>query len=296
MFPHVPSCWLNCNPSILNPQISTNTIQFLPEKIGERDYTSTLTEDNDRTKHLWEVLPTSFTRRPSKEASATHRVNLFSNYAEKKGHNAGVTPSKQNMSPMGSEKEGSGSEQKDEVDERKSSAPENMKPMKSARSKGGYLHAIIIKFGDPIPLGHSEGTLENPIIRKANTLKKTRRNLYKLGCILSVYPIVTKNQLSSMLQCSMSDYGLTDCLPLLAYSYSEGPYRNLWIKFGVDPTRDLRYRFHSLLQWRQYPPTMDVICKKGFDHIGLEKARFSYIDLDTYTVKPIPRFQLIYCV
>ena len=48
--------------------------------------------------------------------------------------------------------------------------------------------------------------------------------------------VLSKSQLVSMLDIHGHVYLFNDCLPYAAYSYTNGPFKGLWVRYGYDPT------------------------------------------------------------
>lgn len=102
---------------------------------------------------------------------------------------------------------------------------------------------LFIRWEDEIP----ETVPEN--IRKHLNMKIFDEQLAeKLKEKLNIRPIWSKHALMSMLNCS--NHNLKFTLPLFAFFYENGPFRNLWVKYGYNPKKEKSSKIYQMIEIR----------------------------------------------
>jgi general transcription factor 3C polypeptide 5 (transcription factor C subunit 1) len=101
--------------------------------------------------------------------------------------------------------------------------------------------SLIIEFNstDPVPDGPKDNinTEDDEFVNKLKQFFETR-------------PIWSRMALQSQFESRRHLAQLKDKLPLVAYMFSSGPWRNLWIKFSIDPRTDRKYGPYQMLDFR----------------------------------------------
>lgn len=69
----------------------------------------------------------------------------------------------------------------------------------------------------------------------------------------SYLSVLKRSQIIELLDLGPRQHLFKECLPYAAYTYSNGPFSNLWIRFGYDPSFHPSSRIYQLLNCR-FPP------------------------------------------
>lgn len=71
----------------------------------------------------------------------------------------------------------------------------------------------------------------------------------KLKAVFEERPILTRIYANSKVP-EISYADLARILPIFGFCFIDGPWRNCWVRYGVDPRTDARYRMHQIVQCR----------------------------------------------
>lgn len=138
-----------------------------------------------------------------------------------------------------------------------SSSGEDSDKRKAAQAVRKRFHSFseLVSFRDPIPTAHHEGSLpprwqNKPAEFRGVMLIEKLRALFAIipGAFiptylfyfaLILYAVLSKQQIVELLQLQGRLNLFKDCLPYAAYSFKNGPFAHLWVRFGYDPLRDM---------------------------------------------------------
>jgi general transcription factor 3C polypeptide 5 (transcription factor C subunit 1) len=109
-------------------------------------------------------------------------------------------------------------------------------------------NAVTIGFSEPLPAPPSLATL--PVPDLSTRLGRIASFKEKLEVLFARRPIWTRLALSNELNCDVTSSFLYHALPYVAYMFQQGPWRQCWVKYGVDPRTDIQYRVYQLIDSR----------------------------------------------
>lgn len=102
---------------------------------------------------------------------------------------------------------------------------------------------LFVKWGDEIP-----ETVPDNIKQELDMQLFDEKLAEKIKEKFLIRPMWTKHALISMLKCSINDLKYT--LPLFAYFYENGPFRNLWVRYGYNPKKDKTSKLYQMIEVR----------------------------------------------
>ncbi|KAH3680340.1 hypothetical protein WICMUC_000407 [Wickerhamomyces mucosus] len=107
------------------------------------------------------------------------------------------------------------------------------------RNKHIKLHSMIIKYDDKIPQGpSSELVTQLDIFKKESNENSIFKDILKtidiLNNLFSTKPIWIRKHLEAILPNHLKP-SLKHALPQVSYTFTKGPWRQAYIKFGIDP-------------------------------------------------------------
>lgn len=97
-----------------------------------------------------------------------------------------------------------------------------------------------------------------------------------------------RQQLVDILDLGPRQHLFKECLPYAAFTYSNGPYANLWVRHGYDPTADPTARIYQQLNCRFPPQYLKDLSDRLAEHIGRDSVHRKMVELDTMTVVEAP--------
>lgn len=119
-----------------------------------------------------------------------------------------------------------------------------VKPAKWLLKKDYYVHrkhVILIQYEDPIPRMPRD-TLKRRNVTQFHILYNRVHELFER------FPIWFRRDIEKHPELCV--YLLGEVLPLLAYTFSNGPWRGLWCRHGYDPREHPEARFMQVLDLR----------------------------------------------
>lgn len=185
----------------------------------------------------------------------------------------------------GSDSEGN---EKDDEAQRKEAAADDDDADKSTttaprRRNPDAGHTQILKFGDAIPGIHPLGKYPPRWIAKRDKTGEVFRGIQFIDrlnllfekipgmliltsiavqsillnpviCdVCGLKPVLKRSQIVDMLDLGPRQHLMKECLPYAAYTYSNGPFASLWIRYGYDSTAHPSSRIYQTLNCR-FPP------------------------------------------
>lgn len=102
------------------------------------------------------------------------------------------------------------------------------------RTRGMRQHLLTITFEDEVPVGPSSKLSTEP-----NT--EVQDIVGKLKDLFAKRPMWTRRGLANSLSGVTHIYNLKFALPYVAYMWKSGPWRDCYVKYGVDPRSDNSY-------------------------------------------------------
>lgn len=136
----------------------------------------------------------------------------------------------------------------------------------TTRNKHIKLHSIIIKWTDQPPKGPSSELLTQLKIfrlqQKDNAFfKDILETISRIQHLFSVKPIWIRKHLEAILPVSLKPC-LKYALPQVAYTYTKGPWRQAYVKFGIDPKTSPEYSIYQTEGFRV--PKFNKVIPKTF--------------------------------
>lgn len=136
----------------------------------------------------------------------------------------------------------------------------------TVKNKHIKLHSIIIKWNDEVPQGPSADLINqleifeknsdvNPFFKDILTVIGIVKKLFEIK------PIWIRKHLDALLPVHLKP-NLKYALPQLAYTYSKGPWRQSYIKYGIDPKSSNIYAKYQTESFRV--PNFSKKIDKGF--------------------------------
>jgi hypothetical protein len=160
---------------------------------------------------------------------------------------------------------------------------------KKRNPDAGYTQ--ILKFGDPIPLAHPLGKYPPRWIAKRDKTGEIFRGIEFIDRLFQMFekiPVLKRSQIIELLDLGPRQHLFKECLPYAAYTYSNGPFSNLWIRFGYDPSFHPSSRIYQLLNCRFPPQYLMTLSDSLADHIGREKINRKMVDLNRMEIIDAP--------
>jgi hypothetical protein len=109
-------------------------------------------------------------------------------------------------------------------------------------------NAISIGFQDNLPARPDLTLLPDP--DASTRLGRISDFKMKLERLFEKRPIWTRAALANELQCDVANHFLFHALPYIAYVFQQGPWRQCWVKYEVDPRADIQYRIYQIIDLR----------------------------------------------
>lgn len=109
--------------------------------------------------------------------------------------------------------------------------------------KSRALEATLLTWKDEIP------SKPNPNVERQLTENDTAL-VSRVRAAFDSRPAWTKTGLAHELNCSRDEPKLKYALPVVAYYFSDGPYRCCWLKFGFDPKKDKSAAMYQTIDFR----------------------------------------------
>jgi general transcription factor 3C polypeptide 5 (transcription factor C subunit 1) len=136
----------------------------------------------------------------------------------------------------------------------------------TTRNKHIKLHSIIIKWSEQPPKGPSPELVTQLKIFEAQQadnifFKDILETLKILHALFEKKPIWIRKHLEAVLPVSLKPC-LKYSLPQIAYTYTKGPWRQAYIKFGIDPKSSPKYAVYQTEGFRV--PNFSKSLPKGF--------------------------------
>jgi len=142
-----------------------------------------------------------------------------------------------------------------------------------------------LRFGEVVPETPKEFSLTN---RGEN---KERSDIYltKLRKLFQRRPAFSKQTLETLGDFRGGEYLLAQLLPKVAFHYTSGPWKGLWIRMGFDPATNPNARYLQIINVRlgsSLPLTdqMPQLLKGARDKLGPHLAQSTRINLNNMTV------------
>jgi hypothetical protein len=101
-------------------------------------------------------------------------------------------------------------------------------------------------------------------------------SLYCVCCMI----VWNRQQIIELFELATRTNLFKECLPYAAYTYSNGPFSHLWLRFGYDPTHDSHAWIYQHLHCKLQTNFVKNITVRLVNHIGKEKLHKRTIDLD----------------
>ncbi|KAI5192646.1 hypothetical protein NEMIN01_2134 [Nematocida minor] len=126
----------------------------------------------------------------------------------------------------------------------------NFKEFKSARNKTQLVRKIKIEESMPEPNPATEEAVKKKVGSAYESLKKVFEGLFKERAIWPIKGLEKhfKNNPEAFKMCKWS--AAKNILPCIAYTYSTGPWKKLWIRYGYDPTGDPEAYKYQVYVWK----------------------------------------------
>ena len=116
-----------------------------------------------------------------------------------------------------------------------------------------------------------------------------------LNKLFSYIPILSREQIEIILNLQGKVHLFRTCLPYVAYCYSNGPFRKLWIRFNYDPKLNQSSVIYQIISCRiSNEAIKDVNDKiiRRFGSIGQDKK----VDLDKLVIEELPMNSVNYLI
>lgn len=191
---------------------------------------------------LLEVLPSSFTR--SEYTKRAQFISyIYGNKRKKTRVPSAVTGSGGGKAEEEDQEEdgGSASNASSNSDDDENDNEDDDDSISGAQPnrlrKRTYNVVEVIRYLDPIPTGHREGRCPERWLNRPSDFRGLVL-IDKLKALFEIIPILSKVQIMDLFGLKHRLNLFKDCLPFAAYTYSNGPFARLYIRFGYDPLRD----------------------------------------------------------
>ncbi|KAH3682498.1 hypothetical protein WICPIJ_006528 [Wickerhamomyces pijperi] len=122
------------------------------------------------------------------------------------------------------------------------------------RNRPFRLHASVLKYDDPIPIEPPKAVTEKldyylQNFTRNTTYRDTLKVIDLLKALFEKRPIWIRKHLEAIIPVHLR-YTVKYALPHIAYTYIDGPWRQNYIKFGINPKSSVQYARYQLGAFR----------------------------------------------
>lgn len=155
------------------------------------------------------------------------------------------------------------------------------------RSKGQSESYIPIQFMEqPIPTAPSEEILGDK--RRGSNIVKSKEYHLLLEQLFSKTQMLSRHHFNVLDEFKDGAYLLRALLPSYAYKFGSGPWRNLWIRYGYDPTVDPLARYFQSIIIKFHHKELQAIQDKV--SLSLTKTHAHCLSLSFFLSLSSPRY------
>jgi hypothetical protein len=113
--------------------------------------------------------------------------------------------------------------------------------------------------------------------------------LYHQILYLLILIVFKKSQLVEILGIKTRQHLFKECLPYVAFTYSNGPYKDLWIRFNYNVTKDPMNRIYQTINVRFQQQFLQTMSDKLVNQLGgRDRLVNKTIDIAMMVIKDAP--------